>query len=121
MSFIKSFFKSDNNNTRFPWKTLQSENQIVELIKESHHKTVAVFKHSTRCGVSRMVLNRFEKQSINLENVVFYYLDLLQYRDLSDALASQFKITHQSPQLIVLKNGEVETHSSHFGLLEITI
>jgi len=121
MGFIKSFFKSENEQSPFPWKALESENQIEGLIKESHNKTVAIFKHSTRCGVSRMVLNRFENKSINSENVIFYYLDLLEYRALSDVLASQFNITHQSPQLILLKNGEVKSHNSHFGLLEIAI
>ncbi|NQW36725.1 MAG: bacillithiol system redox-active protein YtxJ [Flavobacteriales bacterium] len=125
MSFIKSLFKSENNpksdKPNFPWKALENENQIAELIEESNNNPVAIFKHSTRCGISRMVIKQFEKQTANTDGASFYYLDLLQHRNISNALASTFEITHQSPQLILLKNGKVAAHDSHNGLLRIEI
>lgn len=89
----------------------------VELIKErSKNLTIAVFKHSTRCGVSSMVLkglNR-ELENINSEGIEFYFLDLIKYRDISNAIARDWSVEHQSPQFIVLKDGTVVNHASHY-------
>ena len=121
MSFLKKIF-GENKNTnepkkQIPWISLTSLDQLENIYKESHIKPVAIFKHSTRCGISRMALRQFEKQ-LNLEMslVKLYYLDLLLYRDISNEIASGFKVSHQSPQLIILKNGTAIHKSSHHGI-----
>jgi bacillithiol system protein YtxJ len=97
-----------------PWHVLSQIDQLDAIIKESLSKPVIIFKHSTRCGISRMVLKEFEK-SYNLTDnqVKLYFLDLLQNRDLSNEIAARFKVIHESPQLLIIKNGLVVHHDSH--------
>jgi bacillithiol system protein YtxJ len=96
------------------WKTLDLENQLTEFIELSKHKPIAIYKHSTRCSLSSMVKSRLERGwNINDNDIDMYYLDLLNYRNISNKIASIFNIEHQSPQLIVLHQGKVLYHASH--------
>tara|TARA_R100000353_G_scaffold176098_3_gene148947 strand:- start:92528 stop:93037 length:510 start_codon:yes stop_codon:yes gene_type:complete len=97
-----------------PWHVLATTDQLDEVVEESKNKPVAIFKHSTRCGISRGVLKSFEKDyNLNDEQLKLYFLDLLQNRDISNQIASRFKVRHESPQLIVIKEGAVVHHDSH--------
>ncbi len=121
MSFLKKIFGENKNKKeikkQIPWISLTSLDQLENIYKESHIKPVAIFKHSTRCGISRMALRQFEKQlNIEMSSVKLYYLDLLPYRDISNEIASRFKVSHQSPQLIILKNGTAIHKSSHHDI-----
>ncbi|WP_231862390.1 bacillithiol system redox-active protein YtxJ [Nonlabens marinus] len=99
------------------WENLESIDQLHSLIKNSKIKTKVIFKHSTRCGISRMALNSFERNYEKKDQEVTYYLlDLIQYRDVSNAIASELNVTHQSPQVIVLKDGLVIHTESHHGI-----
>lgn len=112
--------KKENNEEKksTPWVDLNKMEQLDEIEKISEDKTVAILKHSTRCGVSKMVLRMFESDyDLNEdEPVQLYFLDLISYRDISNEIADRFKVRHESPQLIVLKNKEVVHHSSHQGI-----
>lgn len=100
-----------------PWHVLGRMEQLDEIMEESKTKPVAIFKHSTRCGISRGVLKMFEK-NYNLSNnqVKLYFLDLIQNRDISNEIAARFKVHHESPQMIVIKNGAVVHHDSHHSI-----
>ena len=118
MSFLKKIFGENKNKKeikkQIPWISLTSLDQLENIYKESHIKPVAIFKHSTRCGISRMALRQFEKQlNIDMNSVRLYFLDLLVYREISNEVASRFKVYHQSPQLIIFKNGTAIHQSSH--------
>lgn len=117
--FDKLFKGSDqpNEEDTTPWINLNTVEQL-EMIKErSKTKPQFIFKHSTRCGISRMVISQFKKDYELSENEAdLYYLDLLNYRDISRAIAEKFNIMHESPQLLVIKNGAVVTHESHGGI-----
>jgi len=123
MGLLKSLFKSNQNKqeSNFNWLELTEINDIEALINLSQKKKVIIFKHSTRCGTSRMALKAFEKKWADTENVDFYYLDLLRYRNISNAIAHDFEVFHQSPQLIVLEKGKVRAHASHYDILNIAI
>ena len=110
------------NNPNVDWIPLTSLEQLKEIKEQSHSETIAIFKHSTRCGISRIVLRNFEK-SFNKEvnNLKMYYLDLLNYKDVSNETAGVFKITHQSPQLLVIKAGEAVTHASHNSISQVKL
>jgi bacillithiol system protein YtxJ len=104
------------------WKSLTDITLTNEIVENSHQKTAVIFKHSTRCGISRMVLKEFENQQNKNENLIdFYYLDLLNHQDISTKLAEQFSVEHQSPQILVLKNGQLKNHDSHYGILDIAL
>lgn len=100
-----------------PWHVLSTMEQLDEIVEQSKTKPVAVFKHSTRCGISRGVLKLVEKNyNLTDEQLKLYYLDLLQNRDISNEIATRFKVPHESPQLIVIKNGIVVHTESHHGI-----
>lgn len=123
MGLIKKLFSSPKNNIKqvaIEWLALEQVEQLAELIDQSTQKYQAIFKHSTRCGVSGAVLRQFEKQA-QVDEVDFYLLDLLKYRALSDEIAKRFEVWHESPQLIVLKNKKVIAHASHYEIMRISL
>jgi len=114
-------FKSgkDNNSSNESTKiAFENKDQWSGIVDDSSEKPIFIFKHSSRCGISSMVLSRFEKQiKERVDN--YYYLHIQGERELSNWLAEELDIRHESPQLIVVKNGKVIAHDSHYALLEI--
>ena len=86
------------------WKVLDNEQQLATINEESRDHVVAIFKHSTRCSISVMVKNRLERVA-PVEGVDFYYLDLLQYRPISNKIAADYAVHHESPQVLLIRNG----------------
>ncbi|MGB1451640.1 MAG: bacillithiol system redox-active protein YtxJ [Marinirhabdus sp.] len=115
-------FGSKNNapaqkKKQLPWNELNNIGQLEEIETGSLSVPVAIFKHSTRCGISRMVLRNFEHAfGTDTSKMKLYFLDVLAHRNISDQLAHKFKVVHQSPQLIVIKNGVAVWHASHNGI-----
>ncbi len=110
------------NEEKLPWIPLTSLEQLGEIEQKSASRPQVIFKHSTTCGVSRMVLNLFEKNPILQEgNFDLYFLDLHRHREISNEIAQKFQILHQSPQLLVIKNGQTVVHGSHGGITEIDL
>jgi bacillithiol system protein YtxJ len=96
------------------WIPLSSEQQFLNLLLESNSLPVAVFKHSTRCSVSSMAKRSLESAwQKATDEMPIYYLDLLQYRNISNLIATNLNVIHQSPQLIIIKNGKAVYHASH--------
>ncbi|RPD94474.1 bacillithiol system redox-active protein YtxJ [Aureibaculum marinum] len=123
MGIIKNLFGKSNDKADYPsinWIPLTEHKQLTEIIQNSNLKYQAIFKHSTRCGISRSVLKQFERQENN-ESIDFYYLDLLSYRAISDEIVEKFGVMHQSPQLLVIKEGAVVAHGSHYDIMTIKI
>lgn len=106
-------FGFSGRKERLPWKHLQSIEQLEQSFANSD-KPQLFFKHSTRCAVSTMALNSFES-NWNSEDADINFIDLLSNRDVSNRLAEISGVRHESPQVIVVKNGEIiyaESHSS---------
>jgi len=96
------------------WKNLTDLDQVDRILNDRTGQKHLLFKHSTRCGVSAMTKRQFEKEwAEENEDVDVWYLDLLNYRDISNAIAEKTGIYHQSPQAIALGNGEVCYSASH--------
>lgn len=104
----------DTNQNGLNWNALTEIKQLDAIVEESAEKPVVIFKHSTRCSISRMALKNFERE-YNLEEseVSPYFLDLLQHRDISNEIAQKFQVIHQSPQLLLIKNGKSVYDVSH--------
>lgn len=98
------------------WKVLEHIDQIDEIKEASHHKLQLIFKHSTRCIISKMALKNFESDFLLNDVIDAYYLDLITYRDISNKIAEGFGITHQSPQILLIKDGVVVYNESHEGI-----
>ncbi len=97
------------------WINLTDIEQISTIIEESQQEAVLIFKHSTRCSISSTALARLER-AWNLENARAYYLDLIAFRPISNALAEQFEVEHQSPQVLIIKDGQCVYHESHWDI-----
>lgn len=100
-----------------PWHQIVQIDQLDTIIEESKNKPVVIFKHSTRCGISRGVLSIFERNyNLKEDQIKLYFLNLLAHRDISNEIAARFKVHHESPQLLVIKDGEVVHHNSHHSI-----
>lgn len=98
------------------WQPINTIDQLEQIKSASFTKPQVIFKHSTTCSISRMALDRFERADAP-ENVDFHYLDLLNYRSISNAIAEFFQVHHESPQVILVKNGECIYDESHYGIM----
>lgn len=119
MSFLDKIFGSseeENTSPKVNWIPLTDLGQLNEIINESVTKPVAIFKHSTRCSVSRMALRQFENEFDLSNKVTLYFLDLLNHRDVSNEIATRFGVEHQSPQLILINNGKAVYDASHSSI-----
>ena len=97
------------------WIALTDEEQLETIKQESEKQPIAIFKHSTRCSISSMAKMRLERAETP-QNISFYYLDLIRYRSLSNKIADLFKVHHESPQVLLIKNGECVYDESHNGI-----
>jgi bacillithiol system protein YtxJ len=120
MNFLKNIFKentsnsteSTNENVKF--FTLDKMEQFDEIDEISQTKPVVLFKHSTRCSISRMALKQFDAEfNYPEEKIDWYLLDLLNHRDLSNEISHRYNVVHQSPQIVVIRNGKAVFNESH--------
>lgn len=94
------------------WIDLKSEDQLNKIVEESKFRPQVIFKHSTRCSISSMAKGRLERSRAP-ENADFYYLDLIAHRNVSSKISSAFNVFHESPQVLVIRNGECTYDESH--------
>lgn len=124
MGLFDKIFSSSSEPTEektLPWIALTSVSQLDEIVEQSKTKTQVIFKHSTTCGISRMVMRQFVA-SYNVDiNLDLYYLDLLKYREVSNETGYKFQVMHESPQLLVIKNGVVVAHASHGAINDLIL
>jgi bacillithiol system protein YtxJ len=97
------------------WIDLNNSQQLAELKELSKARPQVIFKHSTRCSISTMAKSRLERNE-QPETGDFYFLDLIKYRSLSDKIAEDFAVTHESPQVLLIKNTECVYEESHSGI-----
>lgn len=97
------------------WININEEEQLEKLKVLSSDRPQLIFKHSTRCSISSMAKNRLEKVEMPL-GIDFYYLDLIQHRNISQKIAQDFSVSHESPQVLLIKNGECVYDESHSGI-----
>jgi bacillithiol system protein YtxJ len=116
MSLFKNIFGSSEeqkSESKLNWNPLTDLGQLNEITEASFEKPVVIFKHSTRCSISRMALKQFENEFTLDDKIQLYFLDLLNYREVSNEIASRFGVQHQSPQLILVKDGNAIFSTSH--------
>ncbi len=98
------------------WNKLNNATQLDEIKAESADQPVLIFKHSTSCSISAMALSRMERNWSEAAGIKPYYLDLLANRSLSGQIADTFKVTHQSPQVLLIQDGKCVYDASHMGI-----
>lgn len=99
------------------WIFLTSEGQLEEIVKQSSTIPCLIFKHSTHCSISSMAKSRLEKSwDFNVDDMKPFYLDLISFRNLSNAIAEKFGVYHESPQVLLIRNGECTYDASHLDI-----
>jgi len=112
--FNSIFGKSDELEvSKINWIDLNNESQLDDIQKISKNKSIVIFKNSSRCSISRFVLKQFENEFNLQDKMDCYFLDVLKNREVSNEISKRFKIIHQSPQLIVIKDGLAIYNASH--------
>lgn len=113
------FWKKESKSDRpeINWHDLTSVDQLETIKTESESQPVLIYKHSTRCGVSGMALGRLERDwTEELGGMKNYFLDLITYRQVSNAIQEVFGVYHESPQVILIKNGKAVYDASHMSI-----
>jgi bacillithiol system protein YtxJ len=118
MLFLRPAFYKQVPNYMTDYKTLNKPDQLEELDTLSHTRPQLIFKHSTRCAVSSMAKRGLDRELLQANNTAFdiYYLDLISYREVSNQIATRYHVQHESPQLLLIKNGQCLFHASHDGV-----
>ena len=100
------------------WKALNTQLQLQEIIRESFNQIIFIFKHSTWCNVSSLAKMRLEDNWARefSTNTEIYLLDVFKQRDLSNEVASVFQVHHESPQILLIQDGECFHDASHFDI-----
>lgn len=101
-----------------PWQPLTQPEQLQEIVRESHEQPVLIFKHSTSWSISAAAKGKIKRQWADpgLPDTKLYYLDLLRFRPLSTEIAQRFGVQHESPQLLLIRDGECQYNASHMGI-----
>ena len=111
------FWKKSNTSPEINWVQLQNNEQLDQLMAESQETDVLIYKHSTRCGISGMALDRLERSwKAELNEMKTYFLDLIAHRTLSDQIAQTFEVFHESPQVILIRQGKAIHSDSHMNI-----
>lgn len=125
MKFLKNLFQTEREKepaVLVNWEDLRGLDELNVLQDNSFHHPQVIFKHSTICSISSWVMRSFEKDENHPESGVTYYLlDLITYRDISNAIAENYGVRHESPQVLVVKDGQVVAHASHHSIESIDL
>ena len=122
MGIFDSLFKSAPKDSNWPGEQLEVLDQLDAISTASLITPQLIFKHSTRCSISRFVLADFMNHfTYSSDEFGAYFLELLNHRDISNAIAERFNIVHQSPQVVIIKDGKVVAHASHEGINELQL
>jgi len=125
MGIFGNLFGGSNSTDKkeeksLPWIPLTSLEQLDEIKEKSKTKTQFIYKHSTTCGISRMVLNSLvSNYPLTEDDADLYYLDLHSYRNVSNEAGVKFQVMHESPQLLIINGGVTVDHASHGAINEI--
>ncbi len=99
------------------WHQLIDPSQLDDIQQASQQRPVLIFKHSTRCSLSLMIKERLEEEwDVDPATVLVYHLDIIANRELSNEVANTFNVPHQSPQVLLIRNGESVFHTSHLAI-----
>ncbi len=100
------------------WNKLTDITRLEEIKKESYQHPVLILKHSTRCSISSATLGRLERnwKQDEVGDLKPYFLDLITYRAISNQIAEDFGVWHESPQALIIHNGECVYDASHFDI-----
>src|SRR5687768_15128844 len=100
------------------WSALKTISQIDQIREESRENPILIFKYSSRCSLSRMALDRLERnwKEDDIPQIKTYFLDLITYREISNRVAHEFNVEHESPQILIIENEKSIYDRSHMAI-----
>jgi bacillithiol system protein YtxJ len=98
------------------WNILNSIEEVEKIKDRSYETPCLIFKHSTTCSISHLAKSRLERDWFFDELIIPYYLDLKNYRAVSNHIADTFDVYHESPQVLLIRNGECSYDASHLDI-----
>jgi len=99
------------------WVSLDQASQLDEIIEISKQTPCLIFKHSTRCAISSMAKYRLESDwDFTEDELQPYFLDLIAHRSLSQQIADTFRVYHESPQVLLIRDGKCTYDASHLDI-----
>jgi len=113
---ILDIFNVNKEKSKVEWNIINSSKDLEKILKDSMFKKQMIFKHSTSCSISKMALNRTESRWDLNDQITPHYLDLLNNRELSNQIAQDYKVNHESPQVLIIEKGICIYHNSHNGI-----
>lgn len=125
MGILSKLFNSSyilNDHLVLPWQHITRVEAIDAIKAQSLTKAQLIFKYSTRCGISRMMMTQFEEDyDFNDHDFDLYFLDVIAYRDVSNQIADTFEVVHETPQLLVINNTVLVAQASHGRIANIDL
>ncbi len=119
-----SLFSKKETDPTFSWNQIIDQAELNDIISSSafSRSSILLFKHSSRCGISRMVLSRFEKKyADSLEDISCYLINVIDQRNLSNFLSEHYNVIHESPQLLLVSGDTCLSNASHNGILNLNL
>jgi bacillithiol system protein YtxJ len=114
--------RQQDKDTNVEWIMLNGNSQLYDIDNNVEGKVQLIYKHSTTCGISSVVLRRLEHQIRGMEgDADLYFLDVHRHREVSNAIADRYKLRHQTPQLLILKQGELVAAASHGAIADLDL
>lgn len=115
---MSNFFSKNTEDNIEKWHIIDSPEMLQTIKAQSRSQKVFIFKHSSRCSISRVVLHKLEKQwkQVKTPRLEGYFLDLIRYRNLSDEIAFTFSVKHESPQVLLIDNEICIWSASHMNI-----
>ncbi len=106
------------NSKIMKWSKISTLDQIDQIRRESTENPILIFKYSSRCSLSRLALDRLERnwQEAEMRGIKSYFLDLITYREISNRIAHEFDVEHESPQILIIENEKSIYDRSHMGI-----
>lgn len=101
--------------TSFPWKVIHQLEDIDDIIRLSVLRPQVIFKHSTRCSISSVAKRRLE-HAVPSADIDFHFLDIIALRNISNQVGKVFEVWHESPQVLLIADGECIYDESHMGI-----
>ena len=112
----------DTQKKTLPWIPLTEFDQLDLLDQASFNQPQLIYKHSTTCGISSMVLDMFSRSyDLKADKADLYFLDIHRSRDISNEIAERYKVRHESPQLLIVKEGKISYHTSHGAIADMEL
>ncbi len=99
------------------WHPIEKAEDVYTIEDRSRVVPCLIFKHSTSCPISGLAKMRLEGDwDFSEDKLEVYFLDLLRHRDVSNLIAEHFSVHHQSPQVLLIRDGQCTYDNSHLDI-----